>query len=268
MKNYFSIGEVSKMFEVSIPTLRYYDKIGILKPNINKDNDYRVYSFKDIYLLSAILGARYLEVPIKDIEYYLGREDLDLDMYLAFMEKQEILLKEKIMHLKKIKNSVIEGKKEIKRAKQVQGKFNLENIKKEFINTYLYKILIKELIKEGNCKRFSKVLEIKNKKFEYFTLFNMENENDLILDENFVYIEKNKESQSILSKMNKSNFEVVKIEKEIMKIEFLGTEKDIKKYIFKITQFMNLKKAKIYLKTRSYFTTKEEDYAFVEILVD
>lgn len=268
MKNYFSIGEVSRMFEVSIPTLRYYDKIGILKPNVNKENDYRIYSFKDIYLLSAILGARYLEVPIKDIEYYLARENLDLDMYLTFMEKQEELLKEKIKHLKKIKDSVIEGKKEIKRAKQVQKKSKLESIKKEFLNINLYKILIKELIKDGECKRFSKVLEIKNKKFEYYTLFNIENKSNLILDENFVYIEKNSESQKILNQINKANFEVVEIQKEIIKTEFLGTEKEIKEYIFEIAEFMNLKKARNYLKTRSYFTTKEEDYAFVEILIE
>ena len=33
-----SIGEVARLFNISKDTLRYYDKIGILKPEVNKEN--------------------------------------------------------------------------------------------------------------------------------------------------------------------------------------------------------------------------------------
>ena len=35
----FSIGQVSKMFNMSHDTLRYYDKIGLVKPSIRKKMD-------------------------------------------------------------------------------------------------------------------------------------------------------------------------------------------------------------------------------------
>ena len=47
MKKYFSIGEMSKLYNISIETLRHYDRIGILKPEyINKKTGYRYYSTK------------------------------------------------------------------------------------------------------------------------------------------------------------------------------------------------------------------------------
>ena len=47
----FSIGQVSKMFNMSHDTLRYYDKIGLVKPSIRKENGYRYYSMKELELL-------------------------------------------------------------------------------------------------------------------------------------------------------------------------------------------------------------------------
>lgn len=32
MKDYFTIGEVSKLFDIKVATLRYYDEIGLLHP--------------------------------------------------------------------------------------------------------------------------------------------------------------------------------------------------------------------------------------------
>lgn len=44
----FSIGQVSKLFEISKDTLRYYDKIGILKLEVNETNGYRYYYEEDL----------------------------------------------------------------------------------------------------------------------------------------------------------------------------------------------------------------------------
>ena len=45
METYFSVGEISKLTNVPIQTLRYYDKMGLLKPAyINEQNNYRYYS--------------------------------------------------------------------------------------------------------------------------------------------------------------------------------------------------------------------------------
>ena len=40
MKEFFSIGEISKLFDINKKTLRYYDEIGLFKPSfVTKDND-------------------------------------------------------------------------------------------------------------------------------------------------------------------------------------------------------------------------------------
>ena len=55
MNQYLSIGKVSKMKNVSIKSLRYYDKIGILKPAfVNAETNYRYYTEEQLYLLDAV----------------------------------------------------------------------------------------------------------------------------------------------------------------------------------------------------------------------
>lgn len=50
MKKYFSIGEMSKLYNISIETLRHYDRIGILKPEyINKKQDIDITLLKVLY---------------------------------------------------------------------------------------------------------------------------------------------------------------------------------------------------------------------------
>ncbi|WP_084778239.1 MerR family DNA-binding transcriptional regulator [Saccharibacillus sacchari] len=45
MKEWFIIGEVSKLFGVKIPTLRYYNEIGLLCPEyVDPETHYRYYS--------------------------------------------------------------------------------------------------------------------------------------------------------------------------------------------------------------------------------
>ncbi len=50
-----SIGEVARLFNISKDTLRYYDKIGILKPEVNKENGYRFYDIRHLEQLGLIL---------------------------------------------------------------------------------------------------------------------------------------------------------------------------------------------------------------------
>ena len=104
MGRFYSIGDVSKIFDVSIDTLRYYDKIGLIKPRINPKNRYRYYEVEHLYLLSVVLEARYAEIPIKNINDFIKSKDLDV--YYEFFDKQEKVLEEKINDLKKVNKSI------------------------------------------------------------------------------------------------------------------------------------------------------------------
>ena len=47
MKELFTIGEMAELFQINIRTLRYYDDIGLLRPEtVNPETGYRYYSTK------------------------------------------------------------------------------------------------------------------------------------------------------------------------------------------------------------------------------
>ena len=47
MGKYLSIGQMGRLNNLSVQTLRHYEKVGILKPSyINEDTGYRYYSMK------------------------------------------------------------------------------------------------------------------------------------------------------------------------------------------------------------------------------
>lgn len=72
----FSIGQVSKLFEISKDTLRYYDKIGILKLEVNETNGYRYYYEEDLEKLGLILQTKYLGISISKIKKTMESESL------------------------------------------------------------------------------------------------------------------------------------------------------------------------------------------------
>ena len=72
-----TVNEVSKLTGVSIRTLQYYDKIGLLKPAEYTESGYRLYDDAALERLQQILLFRELEVPLKDIKDIVTRSDFD-----------------------------------------------------------------------------------------------------------------------------------------------------------------------------------------------
>ena len=64
-----SIGELSKRTNLSIPTLRYYEDLGLLKPDRDRNNR-RIYSENDISWLDFIMRLKKTNMPMKDIILY------------------------------------------------------------------------------------------------------------------------------------------------------------------------------------------------------
>ncbi len=80
---YLSIGKVSKLKNVSIKSLRYYDAIGILKPAyINVNTNYRYYTEEQLYLLDAIRLCIKLGIPLKNIKNYVTNDTINLQRLL------------------------------------------------------------------------------------------------------------------------------------------------------------------------------------------
>jgi len=56
MNEYFTIGEISKFFNIDVRLLRHYDKISLLKPEyVNEENGYCNGNYTEI--CTGILGA-------------------------------------------------------------------------------------------------------------------------------------------------------------------------------------------------------------------
>jgi DNA-binding transcriptional MerR regulator len=68
----FKISEFSKLAQVSVKTLRYYDQIGLLKPaHTDSDTSYRYYSADQLFLLNRILAFKELGFTLNQIIYLL-----------------------------------------------------------------------------------------------------------------------------------------------------------------------------------------------------
>ena len=93
------VNEVSKLTGVSIRTLQYYDKIGLLHPAKYTDAGYRLYDDTALETLQQILLFRELEFPLKDIKKIISSPDFDRRKALEQQIELLTLKKEHIENL-------------------------------------------------------------------------------------------------------------------------------------------------------------------------
>ena len=91
-----TVNEVSKLTGVSIRTLQYYDKIGLLHPTEYTESGYRLYDDTALEMLQQILLFRELEFPLKEISRIISSPNYDRNKAL---EQQITLLTLKKEHL-------------------------------------------------------------------------------------------------------------------------------------------------------------------------
>lgn len=73
---YYTAGEFAKYAGVTSRTLRYYDKIGLLKPSAHTQGGYRLYCEEDMIRLQRIIALRYLKFSIQEIQLTLGKDEV------------------------------------------------------------------------------------------------------------------------------------------------------------------------------------------------
>lgn len=111
-KDQFLIGELAHLFNISTDTLRYYDKIGLIRPDIKGDNGYRYYSMRSFLKLSRILFLKDLDIPLEEIKDYMGNKN-----------------KEKLVELLQIKHADLELK--------IQSCLNLQSKIEQKLNLFV-----------------------------------------------------------------------------------------------------------------------------------
>lgn len=92
-----TVKEISNITGISVRTLHYYDKIGLLKPTDKSDAGYRLYDDKALEQLQQILFFREFDIPLKEIKALMDNPALDRSYILQMQRK---MLKTKINRLK------------------------------------------------------------------------------------------------------------------------------------------------------------------------
>ena len=101
----YKIKELAELSGVSARTLRYYDQIGLLKPERQEDNGYRLYGEAQVDRLQQILFYRQLGMPLEEIRRTLDSADYDrsqaLEAHLALLRQQQEELNAMIRNVEK-----------------------------------------------------------------------------------------------------------------------------------------------------------------------
>lgn len=93
-----SIGEFSKICQVSTKTLRYYAKIGLILPNeINSENGYRYYSIDQLDTMLFINRLKSYNFSLDEIKTILKSNDhTNKQLYLELIKKKKEIKKEMV----------------------------------------------------------------------------------------------------------------------------------------------------------------------------
>ena len=115
MQEYFKIGEISRLYGIGVDSLRYYEKIGILKPE-RSESGYRHYSLQDIWKLNIIRDLRELDFSMEQIRSYLDRHSVRTTLDL--LQQEQMTIDDKIRYLEKLRENVTERMETIRTADQ------------------------------------------------------------------------------------------------------------------------------------------------------
>lgn len=93
-KELFRIGDVAKMFHLSVGTLRHYEQSGLLMPEYtDPETGYRYYSIRQFEMLTAIRYLRALDMPLDEISEFLKNRDTDVIVEKLKTQKEIIAAK-------------------------------------------------------------------------------------------------------------------------------------------------------------------------------
>jgi len=92
----FKIGEFSKLSQVTVKTLRYYDKLGLLKPaEVDRFTSYRYYSASQLPRLNRILALKDLGLSLDQIGQLL-EDDLSPEQIRGMLRLKQAEIRQQV----------------------------------------------------------------------------------------------------------------------------------------------------------------------------
>lgn len=111
-EGYMRIGELAKQAGVTVRTLQYYDKEGLLAPSTESDGGMRLYTDKDAVRLMQILMMKQLGLNLTEIKQRLMSLDTPTDM-VSLLTEQATNIRKKIEQLSDSLSAIESLQKEI-----------------------------------------------------------------------------------------------------------------------------------------------------------
>lgn len=118
---FMSVGEVAKKIGVTVRTLQYYDKIGLLSPSAESEGGRRLYTDKDLVMLHQIISLKSLGFSLDDIKHCLISLETPTDVANA-LTKQADSIKTKIEQLTASLAAIEQLKEEVLQMQTVNFK--------------------------------------------------------------------------------------------------------------------------------------------------
>lgn len=104
----FTTGEFAAKAGITERTLRYYDKIGLLKPSSYSKSGHRLYSRNDFAKLQKILTLKFIGLSLQDIDSIMAYDTGDSD-FRKSLEIQRDIIEKKIHNMQSVMAAIDEA---------------------------------------------------------------------------------------------------------------------------------------------------------------
>ena len=118
---FMTVGEAAKKMGVTIRTLQYYDKEGLLSPSAESEGGRRLYTDKDLVMLHQILSLKSLGFSLDNIKQCLISLETPADVANALAEQADAV-RQKIEQLKSSLTAIEQLKAEVLQMQTVNFK--------------------------------------------------------------------------------------------------------------------------------------------------
>ncbi|MBU3159978.1 methyltransferase domain-containing protein [Clostridium frigoris] len=95
--DFFTIGVFAEKAGVTLRTLRYYDKIALMKPSSYSAAGHRLYSNQDFARLQQILTLKFIGFSLDDIKQ-IAQSDVTDKNFVKSLEIQKKIMKQRVQH--------------------------------------------------------------------------------------------------------------------------------------------------------------------------
>ncbi|HIS95489.1 MAG TPA: MerR family transcriptional regulator [Candidatus Ventricola gallistercoris] len=135
MNSFFSIGELSKLQNISRQTLIYYDKIGLFCPAYtDPNNGYRYYSASQLDYLDTILILKQIGFSLEEIKAHMAHYTIEKS--IVALRKQLAVVTRQIEELQMIKSRIRHRCAQMEYSVAVKDKgeeVTVERVERQFI---------------------------------------------------------------------------------------------------------------------------------------